>query len=413
MRKAGAAQGWTLASANWLSVIATSAITPVLMMITKHFAGTPGLEVKIDLLSTIPALFVAICAFPAGWLADRIGGRKVLLIAVGLYGFMGCAPMVLDNLNAIVVTRAGVGILEAAIMTVTTALVGDYFHGNERERWLAVQTGGASVIATLTVLVCGALGDVKGLMFEGWRLPFGLYGFGFILFFLCLFLVWTPTDKEKHAALAAHVDREAAAGKSEPHDDKPFSWGQMVPIYLVTFYVSTAFYVLLIKLAAILGERHYEVGATIGTVMAVMSVCMALGAVIFKFMKTPTSGKMALSFAFSAIGFCTVAFSQHLLGVTIGSAITGFGSGMALPTMITYTISKLPMRFRARGMGLWQASFFVGQFASPLIITLLGNAIGGLSNAVKAYSGFMAVAFVLAVVTLIKGGSKAVLVEAE
>jgi MFS family permease len=254
------------------------------------------------------------------------------------------------------------------------------------------------------------LGDVKGLIFEGWRLPFGLYGFGFILFFLCLFLIWTPSAEEKHAVQAAHKALEAAAGRKE-EDQVAFSWGKMIPIYLVTFYVSTAFYVLLIKLAAILGERHYEVGLTIGTVMFVMSICMTLGAVIFKFMKTPVSGKMALSFAFSAIGFATVASSQHLLGVTIGSAITGFGSGMALPTMITYAISKLPSRFRARGMGIWQASFFVGQFASPLIITLLSNTIGGLSHAVLAYSGFMTVAFVLAIVTLIKGGGKVVLEE--
>ena len=122
-RTAGAAQGWTLASANWLSVIATSAITPVLAMITKHFASTPHVDVMVGLLSTLPALFIAIFAWPVGWLADRIGHRPVLLIAVGLYGFLGCAPMVLDNLTAIVVSRAGVGILEAAIMTSTTLFV--------------------------------------------------------------------------------------------------------------------------------------------------------------------------------------------------------------------------------------------------------------------------------------------------
>jgi MFS family permease len=410
MRKAGAIQGWTLASANWLSVIATSAITPVLAMISTHFAGTPNLDVKIGLVSTIPALFVAICAWPAGWLADKIGLRAVLLVAVGLYGFMGCAPLFLDNLTAIVVTRAGVGILEAAIMTVTTALVADYFHGNDRERWLAVQTGGASVIATIMVIVCGALGDAKGMMFEGWRLPFFMYAFGFILFFLCLFKVWEPTSEERHAVQKASAQFEKA---NAPDGGSAFNWWKMVPIYLISFFASTAFYVLLIQLAFILGSHGFSVGATIGGVMAVMSVCMALGAVIFKYLKLPPAGKMMVSFILSGVGFFVVSFSQTVGGITIGSAITGFGSGMALPTLITWAVGKLPTHVRARGTGIWQACFFVGQFASPQIIILLKNNFGGISSAVRIYGGFMIVAAILALIGLIKTGFSRQLAEAE
>jgi MFS family permease len=401
-RTPGAVQGWTLASANWLSVIATSAITPVLGMIAVHFANTPNLDVKLGLVSTIPALFVAICAWPAGWLADKIGLRPVLLVAVGLYGFAGCAPMVLDNMTGIVISRAGVGILEAAIMTVTTALVGDYFHGNDRERWLAVQTGGASVIATVTVVLCGMLGDAKGLPIEGWRLPFAMYGFGFILFFLCLFKIWEPTSAERSAVQAS----EAAQKKSEGTtvEAGSFSMWSVVPIYVITFFAATAFYVLLIQLAFILGSRGFSVGATIGTVMAFMSVCMALGAVIFKYLKVPVAGKLTLSFLLSGSGFAVVALSGSVMGITIGSMITGFGSGMALPTLITWVMSKLPASMRARGMGFWQATFFVGQFASPQIIIILKNNFGGINGALFCYSGFMGVAAVLAIICLIKGG---------
>jgi MFS family permease len=147
--------------------------------------------------------------------------------------------------------------------------------------------------------------------------------------------------------------------------------------------------------------------------MAVMSVCMALGAVIFKYLHVPVSGKLALSFALSATGFCVVGFSHALIVVTIGSAITGFGSGMALPTLIVWTLSKLPMHVRARGTGIWQASFMLGQFASPQIIILLKTNFGGLSNAVLCYSGFMYTAMIIALIMLIKGGFTQKMVEAE
>jgi MFS family permease len=399
-------QGWTLASANWLSVIATSVIAPVLPMIAKHFASDPNVDVMIGLVATIPALFVAICAFPAGWLADKLGLRFLLLIGVGVYGFVGCAPMILNNLTGIVVSRAFVGITEAIIMTVTTALVADYYHGNLRERWIAIQTGGASVVATVMVILGGIMAATS------WRFPFIMYAFGFILFPLCLFKIWEPTSSERLATQQAHalLQRSEAPGEEV---EKKFSWGPIVPLYFLAFFASTAFYVLLVQLGFILVDRGYQIGATIGGVMGVMSVCMALGAVIFKYLKVPVAGKLALSFALSATGFCVVGLSHTLMVVTIGSAITGFGSGMALPTLITWTLSKLPTHVRARGTGIWQASFFVGQFASPQIILLLKNNFGGLSNAVLCYSGFMYTAMVVALVFLIKGGLTQKLVEAE
>jgi MFS family permease len=403
-RTAGATQGWTLASANWLSVIATSVIAPVLPMIQTHFSSDANVGVMIGLVATIPALFVAICAWPAGWLADKFGLRTVLLIAVGLYGFAGCAPMVLDNLTGIVISRAGVGILEAAIMTVTTALVADYFHGNVRERWLAVQTGGASVIATVMVLLGGIMGQTS------WRFPFLMYAFGFILFPLCLFKIWQPTDKERISVQQAdnYGAKNAVASSGET-----FKWGPMIPLFVIAFLASTAFYVLLIQLGFILVDRGITVGSAIGITMAVMSVCMSLGAVIFKFLPFPVPGKLMVSFAFASIGFAVIAVAPHTLYVTIvGSAITGLGTGMITPTLITWTLSKLTTPVRARGTGIWQACFFLGQFASPQIILFLRTNFGGISNAVLIYSGFMAVAAVIALIFLIKGGFSKQTVEA-
>ena len=63
------------------------------------------------------------------------------------YGFLGMAPLVLTSLPAIVVTRVGVGITEAAIMTCATTLIVDYFEGEARNRWLGFQTIGSALAA--------------------------------------------------------------------------------------------------------------------------------------------------------------------------------------------------------------------------------------------------------------------------
>lgn len=401
-RTAGATQGWTLTSANWLSVIATSVLAPILPQIAKHFESDAHVEVLWGLVATIPALFVAICAWPAGLLAEKFGLRALLLVGVGLYGVAGCAPMILNNLMGIVVSRACVGILEAIIMTCTTALVADYFHGNIRERWFAIQTGGASVIATGMVLLGGIMGQ------SSWRFPFAMYGIGFVLFPLCVFKIWEPTAQERSTVQQSHDLHPS----SVQHAGERFNWIPMAPIFLLTFFAGTAFYVLLVQLAFILTERGIAAGSAIGVAMAIMSVCMSLGAVIFKYLRIPVAGKLTISFTLSAIGFFAVALSHTFVMTTVGSSITGLGSGMVLPTLITWALSKLPTQVRARGTGIWQSCFFFGQFSSPQIILFLKNNWGGLSNAVMLYGIFMTIAAIGAIGAYFRTGSQ-LLVEAE
>jgi MFS family permease len=396
-RTAGAIQGWTLSSANWLSVIAVTAIAPVLPQIASHFASEPNSATLMDLVMSIPALFVALCAWPAGLLADKFGVRAVLLGGVALYGFAGCAPMVLDNLLGIVISRAGVGILEAIIMTTSTALVADYFRGDEREKWLAVQTGGASLIAV-------ALSTLGGIMGQGsWRVPFAMYGIAFILFPMVLFKTWEPTQLEAKPGL----DRGA-----NPVEEK-FNWGPLCLIFLLTWFCATAFYICIFQLSFILVERGVTSTSTIGLGAALFSACMCIGAFIFKYLRLPVAGKLMVSFALSACGFFVVAVAHSFTGTVVGACIQGFGSGMVLPTLITWALSKLTMQVRARGTGMWQASFFVGQFASTFIIHILKDNLGGLPNAVMCYSGFMAVAAVIAAACLFRTGFSMQLVEAE
>jgi MFS family permease len=390
-RHATAVQGWTLASISWLAVIATSLLTPVLPKITEYFAADPLVSLKVSLVSTIPALLVALCAWPAGLLADAIGVRFVLLIGVGAYGFLGCAPMVLNSLTGIVVSRASVGISEAIIMTCATALIGDYYHAEQRDRWLAVQTGGAPLIAIVMVLVGGVLGN------SNWRFPFAVYGLAFVVFPLCLFKTWEPVEHKRIV--------ETPTDQAQPGVEK-FNWNPIFLICLLSFFASTSFYVLIIQLGFILTERGMTSGSSIGLMMAIASICYALGALVFKVLRLPVPGKLMVSFALSAIGFFVIAFSQSVLLAMVGTAIGGIGSGMILPTLTTWTLSKLTLTVRARGTGIWQASYFLGQFASPLIILGLKNLSGSESKAILIYAVFMTVSAAAAVPFYLRAGSQ-------
>jgi MFS family permease len=408
-KRAGAVQGWTLTSVNWLAVIATVVLSPVLPKITQHFRSDPHVDFLISLVATLPALFVAICAWPAGLLADRIGRRRVLLFGVGVYGFVGCAPMALNSLLGIVITRAGVGITESIIMVCTTALVADYFPVSQRESWLAIQSGGGGVIAIIMVAAGGLLGQ------SGWRLPFLMYGAAFVLFPLCLFGTWEQIMPEgshegspkANAGTLFHRPSFHAQPAAERYNWAPLAW-----ICILGFLASSSFYVMLVQFSFILTERGVTDQKTIGFQTALAVLFMLLGSGLFKLMRLPVVGKLTVSFTLSAVGFFVMALSRGLLFTDIGAAINGLGSGIVLPCLLTWALSKLSPAVRARGSGLWQMAWFLGQFASPLSILLFRDLTGSRSSAILIYAIGSSIGAAVALVAYFQGGAQPLL-EAE
>jgi len=389
-REATALQGWVLISSSWLSVIATTVIAPVLPKISEQFQNAPHVAVMVSLVATLPALFVALLSGPFGLLADRIGHRRTLLWGVGVYGFCGTAPLWLNSIQSIVVSRAGVGITEAVIMTCGTAMLGDYFTGDEREKWLAYQTGTATIIAIFMTAVGGALGE------STWRLPFTMYAFGFLLLPLVAYFTWEPG----HAAVAQ--SQAALPGEKKA----PFRWGGLVFICLVTIFAATAFYVVIVQLGFILTERGYTSPQRIGTGAALAALAVPVGAFVFRLLRVPVAAKLTLSFGFSSAGFFVITASHSFNGIIIGAAINSVGSGMALPTLVTWALSKLPPEVMGVGTGAWQGSFFFGQFISPLIILGLTRISGSLSAAILIYAVACGLAAAIALAVLIRGSAR-------
>jgi MFS family permease len=324
----------------------------------------------VSFVATIPALFVALLAAPAGIVADRMGHRKLLLVGVSLYGFWGTAPLWLDSLGWIVTSRAGVGVMEAIILTCSNALIADYFQGDEREKWLAYESGTANIIAIIMVSIGGALGE------GSWRYPFLMYGLGFVLVPLVIRFTWEPRP----------------AGGSDPEREHPhpeveeFRWTKLIWICLITVFASTAFFVVLVQLGFLLTQRGYSSPRLIGMGAAISALAFPLGAVLFRVLRLPVAAKLALSFACSAAGFFIIALSHSYSVTVLGATVNGLGSGIVLPTLITWALSTLPPQVRGRGTGAWQAAMFLGQFLSPLIILGLTYILGTLSHAVLAYA---------------------------
>jgi len=360
-RLPGRGQAIILLLASCLSVLGAVLLAPVLPTLQAAFAGTPGVEALAPLVLTAPALMIGLLAPVAGRIVDAVGRKRLLVGALLVYSLVGTAPLWLDSLPLVLVSRVGVGITEAAIMTCCTTLIADYFAGRDRDRYFGMQTVYTTLSATAFFAVGGALGG------SGWRAPFWLYLVSLPLAVLVALFIWQPA-------------RPVSTAERAPLPPAP--WRQLAAPVGVTLFGGVAFYALIVELSYVLNDIGITSTATIGAISAVSSLATAAGA--FTFGRVAGRGPaVLLPMAFGAIGvgLVVLALGSNVPVVLVGAVVAGYGSGMLLPTLLTWALSPLTFAQRGRGTGLWTSALFLGEFVCPLVVIAIGTALNGLSSA--------------------------------
>jgi MFS family permease len=369
-----------------LTTMAIVLLAPVVPQLMAEFSGVPGFEYWVPMILTFPALCVAILCPFAGILGDYFGRRRLLLASFVVYAAVGVAPVFLTDLTHILISRIFVGMAEALIYVLSTTMIGDYFKGEQRDRWLAGQTAFASMSALLFFNLGGVLGEF------GWRTPFWVYASALVMFALVWKFTWEPSGDE-------HPDEEAAQA---PHNLSwaGFPWRRMAMIVLITVYGSVFFYTVQIQAASGLTELGLESAARIGFLTSVASVGVPLGTLIYgKFgTRLGVARLLLIEFVLLATGFMLMGRSGSVPGFLTGCFINQVGAGMLLPTLLVWSMSILPFEVRSRGTGFWQSAFALGQWLSPLVVTFIALRLGGLMSSFQVLSYLAAAGAVAALV---------------
>ena len=386
-RSAGKPQGFILLATAVLPIMAIVSLIPVLPLLLGEFADVPSSDFLVPMALTIPALCVALFSPLAGWLSDRIGRKHLMVGALVLYAVFGILPWFLDNLFQIIAARFALGVVEAVIMTLATVLVGDYFAGERRERWIAAQIAVGSVAAIVLIAIGGLLGELLGS-----RGPFLLY-----LLALPIALV---------AALG--LFEPVVANQETSASDKRFPFGIVLPLALITFGVGIIFYTVTVQLGPILETSGAVSPAQIGLIGAFCNLAVAIGSFAFHRGRRSAGPKLlAFGLAVAAVGYAGVGLAANLTMLAASSILICFGAGLMLPNMLAWTMRSLPAPMRGRGMGLWTGSFFLAQFLAPLVLAAFSGIAGDLTTALIVYALAAAVGAIAAGITARRTGTAA------
>lgn len=365
-----------------MSVLAAVVIAPILPKMQAHFADVERVEFLVPLALTTPGLVIAVLSLFVGVMADRYGRKRLLVGGLALYALFGCAPLLLDSLQAIIATRIGVGFTEAIIMTCCTVLIGDYYRGLQRERYLALNTTFASISAVIFIAVGGALGEF------GWRVPFGVYSISLILALAALVLLWEP---RRHDEGAVHLYAEEESPEWNP--------GRLLCICLVTLVGGILFMAVQVHIAYLLENVGVKSSAAVGLIASAAQAAVVAGSLCFRLILRAgymTSSRLGIAFILISFGYLLVGVASDKSGVFLGAVMTSLGAGILLPTLMCWNMKHLPDNRRALGTGAWMAAFFLGQFLTPIVVVGLAEQIGGFAEAIKMLGyGVLPVALLL------------------
>jgi MFS family permease len=355
-----------------LTTLVTAILGPVLPKMQAHFSGVAGVDYLVPLTVTVPMLMMALLSVIAGALSDRFGRKRMLVGATACYSVFGLAPIWLQSLQSIFLSRVALGVMDAAVMTISSTMIGDYYAGLQREKMQALQTTTAAFLALLLNLLGGYLGEF------GWRLPFWLYAVSVPLTFLMIFYLWEPKP---------HGVSGNTVSSSSDIPGLTFRPWLLAGICAMAVVTGIAFLIPPVHLGFLFNAIGVASSAKIGIAYALNSASIVAGTLIFGWIlasRVSVSAQLALSMAVTALGFIMINGAGSYLSLTIAAMVNGLGAGLLLPTVVTWNMRELPFAKRGLGTGAFQSALFFGMFISPVLVVGLQNQLESRAIAVNA-----------------------------
>lgn len=343
-----------------LTVMSNATIAPALPGLAREFAGTPSVDLLVKMLLPIPALFVVIFAPILGWTADKFGRRKQLLISTTVFALSGAAGALLSSLEAIIISRAILGIGVAGLMTAITALITDYFSGAQRSQFMGIQQSFSNIGGIVFIVTAGYLANISA------RLPFFIYAAALLLVPLVFVAIKDKTLTRSEA------EQQQANNLITVKTQTNWKW-PLIGCALVLFCHLVIFYILPTQIPFFMVDIGINDPSKSGLAMGAGTLAAAIAGISFGKLVTKIQNYGVALVGFLAMGAGMLVLSQAAMfgGVIVGCALMGVCMGLVMPNFMVTGLALVPSDKRGLASGILTSSIFIGQFVSPLISSAL------------------------------------------
>ena len=325
-----------------------------------------------------------ISQLPAGWLADHLGARLMVILGVSGVAIAGLLIGLSHSYVALIVFLVLAAILGGGYHPASAAAISSSVPAEYRGRALGLHFVGGSSTFWVVPLLAAPIAVAWGWRGSYLTLAIPTVILGIVLYILIGKKRQTPTDESQI------VDSEAT---TEP---ARIRWRQLVPFMIMSVATGT-------MVQSVSSYLSLYAVDNLGVSEATAAMLMAIGPAVGLF-AAPLGGYLADRFGsvpvLMVVSFLAIPFI-YLLGLAATIPIfvalmvaIGVVSNTRMPTSESYIAGNTPEHRRATVLGLY---FFAGTEISGLLTPVLGNLI----DRYGFYSSFTIASVVVAVAVIV------------
>ena len=342
---------FAILSISMITVMASAAVSPALANISNAFPDADNNLIKTIL--TLPSLFIIPFSIISGYLVQRYGNKRILIIGILIYIIGGVMPAFVNTMTGLLAFRAILGCGCGLIMPVSQALIAINFQGPLKAR-ITGYSGAASylmgVIASFIVAPVSAI---------DWHYSFYIYLIAILVLILNIFFL--PNDKP--------------SGIAKSNSSKKLSpkvWWFIVGM----LFINIAFYAVPANVALFMKEQQIGGNQSAGTVISGFMIAGFLAGLVLPFIRRQfRSYTIIFGISVMALGYMILSFSGTLIPVMIGAICVGFSFGVLFPSMLLLITNACSRRRSVWALSLASCAQFLGQFLSPYILQFIKNVL--------------------------------------
>ena len=334
----GLAAAFSLLAVACLTIMVGCVVVPGLPSIAQNL----GVASAASWLVTLPALGVVLFGPVAGHLIDRLGAYRMLCAGLFAYGLLGVAAVALHGMWLVFANRLLLGAATAVVMTSGTALISAFYSGPDRLTMIARQGMTIELGGVIFIALGGQLASL------GWRWPFVLYLFAWLMLGMVLCCVPRPPAARDNPRPTAQARRLSATLKT---------------VYLLALAAMTIFFFAVVKLPIHLHALGYSEPQT-GYFLSFISL-VAVGAAFVMPRVVSRLGNfstLAVAFLFFAVAHGLFAWVGSTAWLLLCCIAMGTGFGLSVPLVNHMTVEGSAAEVRGRNLSYLSVAIFLGQF---------------------------------------------------
>jgi len=307
-----------------------------------------------------------------GALADRVGRRPPILLALAAFTLANLGYLFAPTIPFFIVLRALTGALTAGLSPAAMSIVADTAPAAERGRWIGILMGGYSA-----GLIFGPV--VGGVLYDRWGFaaPFAISaGMGALALVAAVLVVPETRTSAVRLRETLYQRWEAAnPGHGTPAQETVWSsLPQPLSIFLVLLAVdfigTFAFTFVEPQMVFYVYDKLGWSTAQFGLVVAAYGVAMFLGQTTLGQLSDRVGRRpvIVVGVLLNSMLYAGLAFLTNFAVIIVVSAVAGLGAALSAPALSASLFDITADKHRSRVMGIKNAALSLGGVLGPFLV---------------------------------------------